>query len=164
MLLGAFAGALTAGLGFLCLMPLFLLILPLELIAYIFASLAMTAVVVEDLGVFDAIGRAWEVMKQKFWSLVLMGIILAFIQMALNMLIMLPMQFAQFAFIFSMDMTSSAPLDPNTFLQPFALIMVILIPLTSLVQGLGLTYANAAWILTYLDITAPPSQPLATEN
>ena len=80
MFFGAIVGAVTAGLGFICLMPLFLLILPLELVAYLFASLAMTAVVAEDLSTFDALQRAWEVMKQKFWSLVLMTIILLFIQ------------------------------------------------------------------------------------
>lgn len=153
MLLFSLVGAVTAGIAFICLIPLFLLILPLELIAYIFASLAMAAVIVEDLGVFDAIRRAWEVLKQKFWSLVLMGIILLFIQMALNMIIIVPMQIAQFAFMFSVDMTSSMP-DPNTFLKPFAILMAVFIPLATLMQGLGLTYANASWMLSYLDITA----------
>lgn len=157
MFFGALVGAVTAGLGFICLMPLFLLIIPLELIAYLYASLAMATVIAEDVGVFDALKHAWEVMKQKFWQLVLMGIILVFVQWVLTMIVMLPMQVAQFAFIFSADMTNSIP-DPSTFFQPFAILMAILIPVMSLIQGLGLTYANAAWMLTYLNITAEPSE------
>ena len=151
---GAIFGAVTAGLGFICLMPFFLLILPLELLAYIFASLSMTAVIAEDLGVFDAIQRGWQVFKEKFWTLVLMGIILIFIQIALNMVIMLPLQVAEFAFFFSVDMNSAFS-DPREFFKVFAIIMAIVIPLTSLVQALGLSYANATWMLTYLKITLP---------
>lgn len=152
MFFGALVGAVTAGIGFICLLPLFLLILPLELVAYLLVSLAMAAVVVEDLGVFDALRRAWDVMKQKFWPLVLMTIILLFIQWILGMIIMLPMQVAQFAIMFSVDMMNYAP-DPSTFFKPFAILMAVVIPLASLVQGLGLTYANAAWTLTYLRLT-----------
>ncbi len=161
MFFGAIVGAVTAGLGFICLMPLFLLILPLELVAYLFASLAMTAVVAEDLSTFDALQRAWDVMKQKFWSLVLMTIILLFIQWVLSMIIMLPMQVAQFALMFSMDMTNNVP-DPSTFFRPIAILMAVFIPLASLVQGLGLTYANAAWMLTYMRLTQNPETPEAS--
>ena len=165
MLFGAMVGAVTAGIGFICLMPLFLLILPLELVAYLFASLAMAAVVVEDLGVFDALQRAWDVMKQKFWPLVLMAIILVFIQWALSMIIALPMQAVQFFAMFSMDMTSYAP-DPSSFFRAFAILMAIFIPLSSIVQGLGLTYANAAWTLTYMRLTqnlVSPETPVFVE-
>ena len=100
-------------------------------------------------------------MKQKFWSLVLMTIILLFIQWGLSMIIMLPMQVAQFALIFSMDMTNYVP-DPSTFFRPIAILMAVFIPLASLVQGLGLTYANAAWMLTYMRLTQNPETPEAS--
>jgi len=162
MFIGAMVGALTAGIGFLCLMPLFLLILPLELLAYLFASLAMVAIVVDDLGVFESLGRAWYMMKQKFWPLVLMAIILVFIQWAMSMIVVLPMQVVQFFIMFSMDITSYAP-DPSSFFQPFSILMALFIPISSLIQGLGFTYANAAWTLTYLRLThtQDEEQPVA---
>jgi len=40
---------------------------------------------------------------------------------------------------------------------------VLFIPLTSLAQGLGLSYANAAWMLSYLDITKPSEAEIAKE-
>ena len=158
MLFGVLVGVVTAGIGVMCLMPLFLLILPLELVAYLFASLGMPSVVVENLGVFDALRRAWDMMKQKFWPLILMAIILVFIQWALGMIIMLPMQAVQFFTMFSTDMTNYAP-DPGSFFRGFAILMAIFIPLASLAQGLGLTYANAAWTLTYMHLAQNPVHP-----
>ncbi len=163
MFLGFFMGIFTGGLGFLCLSPLFLLILPLEILVYIFASLAAVAVIAEDLGVFDAIMHAKEVFKQNFWAWVLMGIILLFVQMGINMIIIFPMQIIQFAFIFSMDFTSATSPDPSVFFKYFSVFMVLFIPLASLAQGLGLSYANAAWVLSYLDITKPAKSEIAKE-
>ena len=123
----------------------------------------MSAVVVEDLGVFDAILHAKEVLKKKFWVLLLMGFILIFVQMTFNMIVMVPMQILQFFFIFSMDMTSPTPPDMSNFFTYFAIISVIFVPLSSLAQSLGLTYANAAWMLSYLDITAPSEVKIKKE-
>ncbi len=161
MLLSSFISLLTMGLGFLCFAPLFLLIIPVEIIAYILVGLAMTAVVAEDLGVFDSFVRAWQIMKQKFWQLVLMAIILFLIQFVLGLIVMVPMQIAQFAFIFS-DIANSAPvLGTSTFFKPLSILMLLFIPFASLVQGFGLTYTNAAWMLTYLDITTPQPEEIA---
>ncbi len=156
--LGIFVGALTAGIGFLCLMPLFFLIIPLELVGYLLASVAMAATVAEDLGVFDALRRAWEVVKKKFWTLVLMTIILAFLQWAASMIVMIPMQFAQMALMFSSDFLNST--DPNTFFRPVSILILLFMPLIALVQSLGLTYANAAWMLTYLEVSAPETDEI----
>ena len=160
MFLTMFLTMFTAGIGMLCMIPLFLLILPLELLAYLFISIAMAAIVAEDLGVFNAIKRAWEVTKKNFWSLILMTIILLFAQFLLYMIIMIPMQIAQFFIMFSMDMTSTASPDPDTFFRPFFIMMALFIPLISLFQGFGLTYANAAWMLTYLASTSKPEMEM----
>ncbi len=160
MFLTMFLTMFTAGIGMLCMIPLFLLILPLELLAYLFISIAMAAIVAEDLGVFNAIKRAWEVTKKKFWSLILMTIILLFAQFLLYMIIMIPMQIAQFFIMFSMDLTSTASPDPDTFFRPFFIMMALFIPLISLFQGFGLTYANAAWMLTYLASTSKPEMEM----
>ncbi|MBT3338436.1 MAG: hypothetical protein HN855_11690 [Anaerolineae bacterium] len=154
---GAIFGALTAGLGFLCLMPFILLLIPFELLAFLFAAIAMAVVIAEDIGVFDALRRAREIMKQKFWHLILMGIIVAFIVWATSMIVMLPMQFAQFAFMMPM-MSDPYMQDPTTFFRPFAILMAVVMPLSGIVQGLSMSFANAVWIFSYLDITATPEK------
>jgi len=158
-----FVGTLTAGVGFLCLFPLVFLIIPLELLGYLLASLAIGAVVAEDLGVFDAIRRAWETLKRKFWLLVLMTVILAFIQWVVSMIVMVPMQFVQMAFMFSADFLSPTG-NPNAFFRPVAIFILFFIPLVSLAQALGITYANTAWMLTYLEVTTPETDEFISET
>ena len=155
MFLGAIFGAVTAGIGFICLMPLMLLIIPLELLAFLFASIAMAVVVTEDIGVFDAMRKAKDLLKQKFWPLILLGIIVGFILWAVNMVAMLPLQVAQFAFMMPM-MSDPYMQDPTAFFRPFSILMAIMMPLIGIVQGLSLAYANAVWIFSYFDITAKP--------
>lgn len=158
---GALVGALTAGIGFLCMMPLMLLIIPLGLVAYLLLSLSTAAVVMGDLGVFDAIRHAWELLRAKFWSLVLMTVILYFAQMAVAMVIMIPIQFLQFAFIIPM---SSGDIDPDSIFRIYGIAMAFFIPIASLFQSFGLTYVNAAWALTYLEISTQPPQPELDEG
>ncbi|MCP4139686.1 MAG: hypothetical protein GY755_05250 [Chloroflexi bacterium] len=153
MFLGAIFGAVTAGIGFICLMPLMLLILPLELLAFLFASIAMVAVVVEDIGVFDAMRKAKDVLKENFWPWILMGIIVGFILWAVNMVAMLPMQVAQFAFMMPM-MADPYMQDPTAFFRPLSILIAIMMPLMGIAQGLSLAYGNAIWVFSYLDITA----------
>ena len=155
MFLGAIFGAVTAGIGFICLMPLILLIIPLELLAFLFASITMAVVVAEDIGVFDAMRKAKNLLKQNFWPLILIGIIVGFILWAVNMVAMLPLQVAQFAFMMPM-MTDPYMQDPTAFFRPFSILMAIMMPLIGIVQGLSLAYANAVWIFSYFDITAKP--------
>ncbi len=155
MFLFSIVGAITAGIGLICMMPFMLLIIPLELIAFLFASIAMTVVVAEDIGVFDAMRKAGEILKQKFWYLILMGVIVFFIMWAVSMVFMLPLQIVQFTFMTPI-MSDPYMQDPTAFFQPFSILMAIMMPLMSIVQGLTLTYANAVWMFSYLDITSKP--------
>ena len=152
MFLGTIFGAVTAGIGFICLTPLILLIIPLELIAFLFAAIAMTAVVIEDIGVFDALRKAKDMLKEKFWPWILMGVIVGFIVWGVSMIAMIPMQIAQFAFMMPM-MTEPYIQDPTAFLRPFAILMIVMMPLMGIVQGLSLSYANAVWVFSYIDLT-----------
>ena len=155
MFLGAIFGAVTAGIGFICLTPLMLLIIPLELLAFLFASIALASVVAEDIGVFDAMRKARDLLKENFWTWILMGIIVGFILWAVSMVVMVPMQFAQFVFMMPM-LSDPYVQEPTAFLRPFSILMVIMIPLMGIVQGLSLAYGNAVWIFSYLDITSKP--------
>lgn len=155
-----FVGALTAGIGFLCVFPFMLLFIPLGIVAYLMLSLSMAALIAEDETVFESIQRAWGVLKAKFWSLVLMAVILYFIQMAIGMIIAIPMNAIQFAFIFPMQ---TAEQDPEIFLRLFGILMAFFIPLSSIMQSLGLTYVNGAWLLSYLEASQAPTTH-ETEN
>ena len=161
VLLISVVGAVTAGLGFICLFPLLLLLIPFGAISYMVFSLSMAALVAEDGGVFSSIQRGWDVMKSKFWPLVLMTVILYFIQMGIGMVIAIPINIFQFALILPMQ---SGNVDPDQIFRFMGILFAIFLPLSSLLQGLGLTYVNGAWMLSYLEVTAETPAPPTEED
>lgn len=154
-------GVLTAGIGFLCAVPFILLFIPLGLVAYLILSLSMAALIAEDGTVIDAIQSAWAVLKAKFWPLVLMTIILYMLQFGVGMVIAIPMNIIQFAFIIPLE---TGNVDPDTMLRYFGIFMAFFIPLSSIVQSFGLTYVNGAWMLSYLEAGQAPAPPAETED
>ncbi len=146
-------GALTAGIGFLCAMPFFLLMIPLGLVGYLLLSLSMAALVAEDTGVFEAIQQAWAVLKAKFWALVLMTVILYILQMAIGFIIAIPMNIIPFTFIIPME--AGGEINPETLFRYVGIFMGLFIPIVSILQSLGITFVNGAWMLSYLEASAP---------
>ena len=161
VVLMALIGIVTAGIGFLCVFPLMLLVLPLGLVGYLVFSLSMAALIAEDGNVFETIQQAWAVMKARFWPLVLMTIILYVIQMALGMVAAIPMYIVQFGFMFSMDVSH---FDSETLFHYFGIFFALFVPFSAILQSLSLTFVNGAWMLSYIEASTPPALPDGTED
>ena len=147
-------GTLTAGIAFLCALPLILLFIPVGIIGYLLLSLSMAALIAEDSGVIEALQSAWKTLKAKFWHLVLMTVILSMLKFGIGMSIAIPVNILQLAFI--------TPLQAGN-IHYFGIFMTLFIPFSAIVQSLGLTYVNSAWMLSYLEASPAPA-PLKTEN
>lgn len=156
----ALVGLLTAGVGFLCAFPLILLLMPLGLVGYLLLSMSMAALVAEDSDVLEAIQNAWRIVKENFWPLVLMTIILYMLQFATGIIIAIPMNIIQFALIIPMQ---TGNIDTTTMFHYFGIFMALFIPFTAILQSLGLTYVNGAWMLSYVEASVP-STSLNTKN
>ncbi len=145
----------TMGIGILCFIPFILLIIPLAMIGYIVKSLSLAALVAEDLSIPDAIKRAWILLKEKFWSLIVFELILYGILLLVSVIFMVPGQVLQYFY------TSS--INPNTFsytaledmLRVSGIIFIFMMPLSSILQGIVITYSYSAWLIAFFDITAP---------
>ena len=161
VILMALIGIITAGIGFLCVFPLMLLVLPLGLVGYLLLSLSMAALIAEDGNVFETIQQAWAVMKANFWPLVLMTVILYFIQMAFGMIVAIPMYIVQFGFMFSMDPGS---IDPETLFHYFGIFFALYVPFSAILQSISLTFVNGAWMVSYTETSAPPASPDETDD
>lgn len=146
-------GVLTMGLGFICLQPLFLLIYPLSLALYGIIEESQAAVVVDDLGVTDAIQRGWELVKANFWRILLISFIVYFAISLLGGLVAVPFMIPFFFIPFFMD-GSSAP-DMRTIMLITGGITLLMIPVMALVQGVGMTFLKAAYTIVYLRLTKP---------
>jgi hypothetical protein len=156
----AFLGVLTAGVAFVCLMPVIFLLIPAALLTYTFMSLCMAVIVADDLGVIAALRRAWEILRANIWPLALLTLLLYLVQMAVSMVIALPMSMLPMLatpFLFAQDMS-----DPAQFFRLFGVLMAVMMPLMYLLQGLLLSYTNAVWMIAYLRLRgAPPARPPA---
>ena len=83
-------GVVTAGVGFLCLLPLICLLIPVGFAVGVIIEQANRAIVLEDLGIFDGLKRSWEITRANVWTLIVMGLILFGITAVLGIVIALP--------------------------------------------------------------------------
>ena len=84
-------GALTAGIGFLCLLPLICLLVPLAWIAGVIVQQADAAMVIEDLSLMDGVRRAWTLAKKNLGPLLIIWLITIVIGFVGGILIALPL-------------------------------------------------------------------------
>jgi hypothetical protein len=146
----ALLGMLTAGLAFICMIPMMFVLIPLSFLAQMFMSLCIASSVADDLDVFTAIKRAWEITQKSFWPLALMSLLLYLVQMAAGLVVSIPAWGAQMLFMIPLMSENANPEMMFTF---FGIFMMIIMPLAFLIQGGAQTYVNSAWMLVYLDRT-----------
>lgn len=139
----------TFGMLLICLLPLICVLLPLGLIASGYLSLAQNGLVLENLGIFAAFGRGWDLLKRNFWPVVLMALILAGIGLVAGFLFALPLIVAMFPL---MLVAMSAPEEFTSWLPVIACGLVYL-PVVIILGGILKTYLSAAWTLTFRRLT-----------
>lgn len=152
---------LTFGFGALCALPLFILFIPLGILVYALMEQAVSAVVVDNLGFSSALQRAWELLRKNLGVMALMSLIIYLGATIISMIITIPMMIPVFGFIFNMGSEPDFESVDRLF-RNMNLWMLAFSPLYAVVQGILLTYMQAAWTLTYMRLTraANPSQPL----
>ncbi len=149
----ALLGMVTAGVAFLCILPMMIVLVPLGILMYLTIQLGMAAIVGDDLGLFAALKRAWELIRRKFWPLALMTVILYLAQMMVGMVISMPMFFVQALLIVPL---SSGNIDETFIFRGFGILFAVILPLAFLAQGLVMAYINSAWMVTYLRASRQP--------
>ena len=152
VVLPALLGVLTAGVAFLCLMPFIFLLIPFVLVAFLYSALVMAALVGDDLGIGEALRRGWALLRAHFWPLVLVMLILYMILIAISMVASLPAYILPFLLIIP---AASGSLEPQAMFRTLGVLMMVITPLTALLQGLGMTYFYAAWMIVYRRLRQP---------
>jgi hypothetical protein len=159
----ALLGVVTAGIGFVCVQPLFLLMYPLMLILYGIIEESQVAVVVNDLGVMDAVKRGWELVRANFWRIVLISFIVYLVIGLVSSIIMFPFMLPFFSLPFFME---SGQFEPNP--RMMALFMggfsCIFFPVIAFIQGITITFMKSTYTIVYLRLTKPQDNaPVALE-
>ncbi len=153
-------GVLTAGVGFLCVLPLICLLIPVTLAVTIILEQANVAIVSENLGMLDGLRRAWEIVKSNVGPVVIMAIILFVIGGVIGIIIALPVLVVVFPAFFAFALSNASNGSDISFtpLIIAGLCIVAYIPVSLVANGILTTYTGSAWTLTYMRLTQPKEE------
>lgn len=149
----------TMGLGLICLIPLFCLLFPVGVFIGIVVEQANVALVVEDLGVGDALKRGWNISRENLGSMVIMGLILILGGGIVAFLISIPLIFIIFPAAAGLITGTQASIQTGLIFAGICLVFYL--PVMMLLNGILQAYIKSAWTLTFLRLKegAPASDP-----
>lgn len=142
---------MTLGLALICIVPIICLLIPLASAVSVYATLAQNAVIVEDQGVFEALGSAWETVKAHIGPVIVMALILLVGGFIVGLLISLPVLVLLAPVITGLVIGSQASITSGLVIS--GLCLVAYIPVAILLNGVLQTYVNGSWTLTYRRLT-----------
>ncbi len=147
------ASIFTLGLANLCLWPLSFLTYPLLYAAMTVMEVAEAAMVVDGLSVMDALRRTWKIILTNKMSVFIVALLVYIVLGIVSSFIFIPF----FLPISLLPMLISEDILPRSFLWVFGLGYLILLPVMAFVQGIVLALTKTGWTLTYLRLSAAPS-------
>jgi hypothetical protein len=133
-----------------CMTPFLAALVPIAFLAHSVMQLAQASVLAEDMGVREAISRAWQLFRTNIPSLVVFMAILYFGFYALNMLVMIPAMFPITLTAFVRDLGgASSPSLPLLLRGILPLGMAFML----CVQGIVMVFFQTAWTVIFTRLT-----------
>lgn len=117
---------------------------------------AKNAMIVEELGIINALKRGWEVFKNNLGSIFLIAVILFIVGVVAGMLTALPVILIVFPTMLAFVLEEVQSMQP---LIVMGLCLVAYLPVLLVLNGILTAYIQSAWTLTYLQITDQSPQP-----
>jgi len=156
---GAILTAVTVGLFALCLIPLACLLVPVYWAITVVIEQANVALVVEDLGIIQAIQRGWQVVRDNIGSMLVMSLILVVgVGLIGGAVIGLPLILVATPAIIGYSSGTVDAIRNGWILS--GLFLLIYLPILLVLSGILRSYISSAWTLTFMRLTAKPAQAL----
>lgn len=153
---GVVLSVLTFGLGFLCLIPLVCVLAIVSVILNVIAYFGQIAAVVENLGVLEALRRAWALITANLGQIVVLGLILFFIGFGIGLVLVLPMLLTVAPAIIAAVGFANESRAVGYGGLAFALVCCALyLPVLMVAGGILQTWLTATWTLAYKRLTQP---------
>jgi len=146
-------GFVTAGVGFLCVLPLLCVLVPLALAAGILIQQANVAMVIENLGLTDGVRRGWEVLKRNVGPLLIIWLITALIGFVGGLLIALPVLVIVIPTV--IGYMAAGQQISWAFLAIGAACLAVYLPILLVASGILIAYIESVWTLTFMRLTRP---------
>ncbi|MBI5351195.1 MAG: hypothetical protein HZB50_01010 [Chloroflexi bacterium] len=137
----------TFGLSMICMMPLFLLCIPIMIVGYSVFELAQAAIIADDMKTLEAISHGWKLFRANTLSVILLMVILYFALTTLSSLFIFPMMFPMMLFPLGID--SHGDIN-NMFLIFFVVLFPLMFIVMFAVQGILMAFFQSAWAVAYL--------------
>jgi hypothetical protein len=118
---------------------------------------AENALVLEEQGVLDALGRGWDVFKSAWFTVVVMAVLLGILSFGAGLVMAIPLIVPAIALGVGLGLTSAVSSGVGTL--PLILAggcFVLYLPVIITLSGMLQTYMQSAWTLTYRRLTAKP--------
>jgi len=145
-------GFLTAGFGFLCILPLLCVLVPLAWAATIVLEQANAAIVIENLGVTAGVRRGWQVARDNVGPMIVMSLILFLLSLFVGVVLAIPVFIIVLPAVLAFGIGQGESTAP---LLVAGLCFVAYLPVLIVLQGILNAYIGSAWTLTYMRLTAP---------
>lgn len=153
-------GIVTAGVGFLCLLPLLCILIPLSWALLIVLEQAQAAIVIEELSMMDGIRRGWQIVKSNILPMIIMALVLGIGGVIIGVVIAIPIILAVIPIIIGAG-TLNESLTPLWIALGCA---AAYLPLLIFSNGIITAYIQSAWTLTFMQLSIPKeSSPLFAE-
>ncbi len=148
----------TFGLALICLLPFFLLLIPLSYFFRAYMELTVAAQVIERPGIGGGLQRGWFIIRNRFVPVLVMALILIIGQSVASLI------FAAPYFLVSWSL-SLFQFSRGLALAP-TIIGLLYTPVYTFAISLVMAYSVSAWALTFLRLTRPPAaeKPLLVAN
>jgi hypothetical protein len=149
-----FVAIFTLGLGFILLIPMIFLFIPLMWAVVVLQEQANVALIVEDIGIIDALKRSWRAVVAKPVNYLVMGLILI-LGMGLVALVVigLPMFLVFIPMIIGFIVNDQAAVTTGLILSGVCCLAYL--PIMLALIGLLRSYTITSWTLSYLRWAEP---------
>jgi len=147
-------GVFTAGIGFVCLLPVICLLVPIGWVVSVILEQAQPAIVLEDLSMLDGFKRGWQIVKSNAGPMVVMALILGMGSFIIGMIVALPLIIAFVPLIIGMGSLRQS-------LTPLYIALACCLaymPVLIFLNGILTAYVQSAWALTFMKLTQPKEE------
>jgi hypothetical protein len=149
----ALFGIVTAGVGFLCILPLLCVLVPVLWGVGIVLHQAESAIVIENARMLEGLRRGWDVFRKNLGPMLVIWLISAVIGVVVGLVVALPMLVVVVPSIVGFAISRGDL--PVTALLVSGLCFVLYLPVLLVVHGILSAYIQSVWTLTYLRLTRP---------
>lgn len=150
-------GVLTAGVGFLCILPLICILIPVGIAVNLTLELADVAIVRDNAGMWEGWQRGWNMARANIGPVIGMALILFVIGLGVSLVIAIPLLIVLFPTMIGFMASNGENMTP---LIIAGVCFAAFLPISILAGGILNTYIGSAWTLTYLRLTPAALAPM----